>query len=107
MDFDTCYPGWYGGRAIHIHFRVVLGGQDYLVSQLFFDDALNEEISTTHPEYADRGSPDTTNVTDGILGDEADLSPYVLDTARMPDGAMLAWKRVAIRSSPDGPLCST
>lgn len=23
--FDTCFPGWYGGRAIHIHFQVKNG----------------------------------------------------------------------------------
>ena len=107
VDFDTCYPGWYPGRAIHIHFRVMLGEQQYLVSQLFFDDALNEEVCTGHPEYADRGAPNTTNVSDGILGDEADKSPYLLETERMADGAMLAWKVVAVRSSAADPVCST
>lgn len=107
VDFDTCYPGWYGGRAIHIHFRVVLDGEDYLISQLFFDDTLNEEICTGHPEYADRGLPDTTNETDNIIGGEKDKSPYILDVARMPDGAMLASKVVTIRASTGDALCAT
>ncbi|MEM9457327.1 MAG: protocatechuate 3,4-dioxygenase [Myxococcota bacterium] len=106
VDFDTCYPGWYGGRAIHIHFRVMVDGNDHLVSQLFFDDALNDEICTTHPDYAEFGAPNTLNTTDGVIGDVADLSPYLLETARMADGAMLASKVVAIRSSVDEPLCS-
>ncbi|MEM9461445.1 MAG: protocatechuate 3,4-dioxygenase [Myxococcota bacterium] len=106
VDFDTCYPGWYGGRAVHIHFRVVINGVDHLVSQLYFDDALNDEICTTHPEYADRGVPDTTNVTDLIIGSVDDLSPYVFETQRMADGAMLASKLVTIRSSSSEPLCS-
>jgi protocatechuate 3,4-dioxygenase beta subunit len=107
VGFDTCYPGWYPGRAIHIHFRVVLDGDEHLVSQLFFDDALNDEICGSHPEYAEFGAPDTNNESDGILGDERDKSPYILDTARMPDGAMLASKVIAIRSSTGDPLCST
>lgn len=107
VDFDTCYPGWYGGRAIHIHFRVVVDGNDHLISQLFFDDALNEEICTTHPDYDEFGSPDTLNTTDGIIGDVGDLAPYLLETARMADGAMLASKVVAIRASIDEPVCST
>ncbi|MCA9710924.1 MAG: protocatechuate 3,4-dioxygenase [Myxococcales bacterium] len=107
VDFDTCYPGWYGGRAIHIHFRVVLDGQEFLVSQLFFDDALNAEICTTHPEYADRGLPDTTNETDNIIGGEDDKSPNIHEIERMPYGAMLAWKTVAIRSSTQQAQCST
>jgi protocatechuate 3,4-dioxygenase beta subunit len=107
VDFDTCYPGWYPGRAIHIHFRVILKGEQLLTSQLFFDDALNDEIFASHPDYVEFGPPNTTNQTDGILGDEGDASPYILDTARMPDGAMLASKVIAIRSSTAEPLCST
>jgi protocatechuate 3,4-dioxygenase beta subunit len=106
VDFDTCYPGWYPGRAIHIHFRVIADVVGQLVSQLFFADALNEEILTTHPDYAELGAPDTTNASDSVIGGEADLSPYVLDTARMPDGAMLASKVIAIRSSVADPQCA-
>lgn len=106
VDFDTCYPGWYAGRAIHIHFRVIVRGQAFLTSQLFFDDALNEEIFASHPEYARFGQPDRTNETDGIFGGVADRSPFLLDTARMPDGAMLASKVIAIRASTAEPLCS-
>ena len=105
VDFDTCYPGWYPGRAIHIHFRVVIDDAQYLVSQLFFDDGLNEEILSNHPDYG-FGPPDTTNETDGIFGDVDDKAPYLLDVARMPDGAMLASKVIAIRSSTGDPLCS-
>lgn len=106
VDFDTCFPGWYTGRAIHIHFRVVIDGSQYLVSQLFFDDRLNDEIFTTHPEYSEFGTPDTLNTTDGVIGGVPDLGPYLLDTARMADGAMLASKVIGIRPSTDDPLCS-
>jgi protocatechuate 3,4-dioxygenase beta subunit len=107
VDFDTCYPGWYPGRAIHIHFRVILNDQEFLTSQLFFDDALNQELFASHPEYTKFGQPNTTNESDNIIGDTVDKSPYLLDTARMPDGAMLASKVIAIRSSTAEPLCST
>lgn len=99
VDFDTCYPGWYPGRAIHIHFRVTLDGQSYLISQLFFAEALSEEIFASHPDYTAFGQPDTLNGNDGVIGGEDDLSPYLLDTERMADGALLAWKLVALRSS--------
>lgn len=107
VDFDTCYPGWYSGRTVHIHFRVIVGGTEHLTSQLFFDDALSQEIFASHPEYAEFGQPDTTNATDNIIGGESDQTPYVLDTARMADGAMLASKVIAIRSSTDEALCAT
>ncbi len=106
VDFDTCFPGWYSGRAIHIHFRVVRDQQVYATSQLFFADELNAEVFATHPDYGEFGPPNTTNTTDGIFGDQADKPRYLLDTARMPDGAMLASKVIAVRSSLQDPTCS-
>jgi protocatechuate 3,4-dioxygenase beta subunit len=106
VDFDTCYPGWYPGRAIHIHVRVILNGDEHLVSQLFFDDGLIAEIFVSHPDYAEFGAPNTNNQTDGVIAGVRDKSPYILDSARMPDGAMLASKVIAIRSSPPEPLCT-
>lgn len=99
IDFDTCFPGWYSSRAIHIHFRVYLEGQLTLTSQLFFDDALNEAIFDSHPDYAEFGQPDTVNTTDNVIGGVDDLTPYILDVARMADGAMLASKAIAIAGS--------
>jgi len=107
VSFDTCFPGWYPSRAIHIHFRVHLGSDTYLTSQLFFDDSLVAEIFATHPEYMGFGQPDTTNDTDNVIGDEADQSPYILTTERMPDGAMLASKVITIRDSLSTMLCMT
>jgi len=105
VDFDTCLPGWYIGRAIHIHFRVLLGEDAHVVSQLFFSQALTEEICGSHIEYASRGLPDTTNDDDPVLAG-ALVDPYLLSWSKQPDGAMLAWKRLVIRSSPATTLCS-
>lgn len=106
VDFDTCFPGWYNGRAIHIHFRVYVGEDAYVVSQLFFSDALNMEIFASHPDYQEFGQPNTTSTNDNIIGDTADKTPYMLDVARMPDGAMLASKVIGIRSSLQDAKCS-
>ena len=38
VEFATIYPGWYRGRAVHIHLRVHRGGATVLTSQLFFPD---------------------------------------------------------------------
>src|SRR5258706_14922 len=37
--FTTIYPGWYRGRAVHIHFKVHPDATKVFTSQLFFDDA--------------------------------------------------------------------
>lgn len=90
VDFDTCFPGWYRGRTIHIHFTVTANGKSF-TSQLVFDDTLVAEIFSTHAEYKGFGQPDTVNTTDNVVG-RGDLATYTLATARMSDGAMLASK---------------
>lgn len=104
VDFDSCLPGWYRGRAVHIHFTVRIGEDEYVTSQLAFDQELVDEITTTHPDYADRGAPDTTNSEDGILS--SNLANFLVSTERMSDGALLAWKTIVIRSSLDEEPCS-
>lgn len=90
--FNTCFPGWYRGRAIHIHFQVFVNGTSTEVSQLFFPEALTAAIFTSHPVYASFGQPDTSLASDNIIGSVSDKSPYIVDYARMTDGAMLASK---------------
>ncbi|WP_225413426.1 dioxygenase family protein [Stigmatella hybrida] len=104
VDFDSCFPGWYSSRTIHIHFTVRLNGDEYVTSQLVFDDALDDEIITTQPLYNARGPRDTTNATDNVVS--ADSAPdYSFQTQRMSDGAMLAWKTLVIRSSLSNARC--
>ncbi|MDX2087215.1 MAG: hypothetical protein SFX73_05170 [Kofleriaceae bacterium] len=100
VTFDTCFPGWYPGRAIHIHFSVRIGGDVYLVSQLFFAQPLIDEIFSCHPDYVAYGAPDTPNANDGVVAN-GNVAPYLVETARMPDGAMLASKVIAIRGAGD------
>ena len=64
--FMTIYPGWYSGRAVHIHFKVRPNETQAFTSQLFFDDTLSQQVFANEP-YAVRGStPDTLNSTDNI-----------------------------------------
>ena len=105
VHFDTCYPGWYPGRAIHIHFQVTLNNQTFATSQLFFDEALTSEIFATHPEYEEFGQPDTTQDTDGVLNGADEISDYTLEVAQMTDKAMLASKVITLRASVNQPGC--
>jgi protocatechuate 3,4-dioxygenase beta subunit len=67
--FTTIYPGWYSGRAVHIHFKVHPDETKVFTSQLFFDDTLSQQVFTQEP-YASKGStPDTLNSTDNIYQD--------------------------------------
>lgn len=66
-EFRTIYPGWYTGRAVHIHVKVNLGGSETFTGQLFFDDATTAAAYEAEP-YAARDAPDTPNSADGIFG---------------------------------------
>jgi protocatechuate 3,4-dioxygenase beta subunit len=96
--FDTCFPGWYRGRAIHIHLQVLLPGgtKATTVSQVFFAEGLITEVFATHPDYATYGQPDTPNPSDGIYAGIG--ASGIVETARMTDGAMLAWKQIVVRT---------
>lgn len=70
VDFTTIYPGWYPGRAVHIHFKIqspAEGGKAVeFTSQLFFDEALSARVFT-RPPYADHGPLDQKNEEDWIF----------------------------------------
>jgi protocatechuate 3,4-dioxygenase beta subunit len=69
--FQTIFPGWYSGRAVHIHVKAHLGGTDSYTGQLFFDDAVTEAVYEAEP-YNMRPGPDTPNEADGIFGQGGD-----------------------------------
>jgi protocatechuate 3,4-dioxygenase beta subunit len=82
-QFTTVYPGWYSGRAVHIHFKIRLfsGSQKTyeFTSQFFFPDSLNDQVYLQSP-YSSKGNPDTPNSRDGIYnggGSQLLLTPVV------------------------------
>ena len=73
--FTTIFPGWYRGRAVHVHFKVRTdaGGQPYeFTSQLYFDEALIDQVHAQAP-YAARGRRSTTNADDRTFRDGGEI----------------------------------
>jgi protocatechuate 3,4-dioxygenase beta subunit len=69
-QFLTIFPGWYGGRAVHLHFKIrsargAVPGYTF-TSQLYFDDAVTERVFAVEP-YASRGRRWMRNEDDGIF----------------------------------------
>ncbi|HEY5544236.1 MAG TPA: intradiol ring-cleavage dioxygenase [Candidatus Binatia bacterium] len=58
-EFLTIYPGWYQGRAVHIHFKIRSAGQgsraDEFTSQLYFDEAVSDQVFKQAPYNNQRG----------------------------------------------------
>lgn len=67
VAFTTIYPGAYPGRAVHVHFKVRSdagrGRAHEFTSQLFFDDALTDQVHA-RPPYS--GARRMRNERDGI-----------------------------------------
>jgi protocatechuate 3,4-dioxygenase beta subunit len=92
-EFTTIYPGWYPGRAVHIHFKIrtigANGAAYEFTSQLFFDEAITDQVHVQEP-YAAKGTRNTLNARDGIYqsgGDQLLLAPTLEGdtfTARFP-----------------------
>ena len=68
VEFRTVYPGWYGGRTVHIHAKVHLDKKTVLTSQLFFDEQVSEVVYKRAP-YSQRTGRETFNDTDGIFNE--------------------------------------
>jgi len=68
VTFTTIYPGWYQGRATHIHAEVTIGGRSVKVTQIAFPESVNNTVHASGV-YASRGSNPTSNASDGIFAD--------------------------------------
>jgi protocatechuate 3,4-dioxygenase beta subunit len=111
VTFHTIWPGWYSGRAVHIHFKVRTGGLEF-TSQLFFTDAMNAQVCATAP-YASRGTPDVSDSADNIYGSDgaslllhptASGSGYAADfSAGIAGGSSASRTRATRRSPPRSP----
>ena len=86
VGFTTIYPGAYPGRAVHIHFKVRTGGgggrAHEFTSQLFFDDALTDQVHA-RPPYAG-GARRMRNGRDGIYREAG--AQLILAVAPSGDG---------------------
>ena len=49
VTFTTIYPGWYQGRATHIHAEVTINGVSRKVTQIAFPEAVNNTVHTAEP----------------------------------------------------------
>jgi protocatechuate 3,4-dioxygenase beta subunit len=82
-NFLTVYPGWYQGRAVHIHVKVrIFNGESEtyeFTSQFFFDESVTDEIFKTSP-YNTHGMRDTLNSTDSIYRGSSSTGTITADS---------------------------
>ena len=75
VQFVSIYPGWYPGRAVHIHFKVSLHNTTLLTSQFYLPDEVSTQVYR-QAIYEKRGEQDTLVSNDRFFlraGDYKDL----------------------------------
>ena len=88
VTFTSIYPGWYSGRAPHIHVHIYnSGGTSLLVTQIAFDQTVNNTVYA-QGTYKSHGLQDTTNTNDNVFSDgvTTELASF---TGSVADGYVL------------------
>jgi protocatechuate 3,4-dioxygenase beta subunit len=95
VTFTTIYPGWYQGRATHIHVEVARAGQSLKVTQIAFPEDISNQVHT-QGVYASRGVNTTTNARDGIFADG--VSTQMATVTGSPASGMQATFRCGVNA---------
>ena len=68
VTFTTIYPGWYGGRATHIHVDVFRNGSLVKTTQIAFPETVSSAVYASGV-YAAKGQNSTSNASDNVFSD--------------------------------------
>ncbi|CCG98046.1 intradiol ring-cleavage dioxygenase [Fibrella aestuarina BUZ 2] len=71
VSFTSIFPGWYSGRAPHIHVHIYnSAGKSLLVTQIAFPyDVTNTVYTTATAQGYTKGAQDTLNERDNVFSD--------------------------------------
>jgi protocatechuate 3,4-dioxygenase beta subunit len=84
VRFATIFPGWYPGRATHIHFQVFVDGEVVATSQLAFPEDVTSAVYDS-ALYAGKGQSTTSTDDDMVFRDGVEQELLSL-TGNVADG---------------------
>jgi protocatechuate 3,4-dioxygenase beta subunit len=84
-SFTTIYPGWYQGRATHIHVEVTMNGRSVKATQIAFPEAVNNAVHSQGAYATGRGPKPIANASDGIFADSL-ASELITPTGNVTSG---------------------
>lgn len=102
--FKTIYPGWYSGRATHIHFRVFVDDATVLTGQTFFPEAVNEFIYANVPDYTGRPKQRLVINANDRVATEADPDHRAYCAIKEERDHYLATLTLAVSRKPVAPV---
>jgi protocatechuate 3,4-dioxygenase beta subunit len=110
VQFTTVYPGWYEGRAIHIHVKVrsaeALPNPFEWTSQFYLNNSINEQVHK-QPPYSDHGPVAMLNEEDGIYAGpstdgliQANAGKYLmLNLSEDPNGGYIGTFNIGVNAT--------
>ena len=73
VTFRTIFPGWYRGRAPHIHVEIFDSNlKSLLVTQIAFPTDISDIVYSRATQFYTKGKQDTANEADGVFADSLD-----------------------------------
>jgi protocatechuate 3,4-dioxygenase beta subunit len=70
VTFTSVFPGWYSGRAPHIHVHVYsASGSSLMITQIAFPTDVCDTVYSTATNYYKKGKQDTSNASDNVFSD--------------------------------------
>lgn len=89
VSFISIFPGWYQGRAPHVHVEVLsASGTSILVTQIAFPETVSSTVYLSE-NYVSHGQADTSNTKDNVFSDSLDDELATL-TGNITDGYTLS-----------------
>jgi len=89
VSFLSIFPGWYQGRAPHIHVEVLsASGSSLLVTQIAFPETISSTVYSS-TNYAAHGQADTSNTKDNVFSDSL-VDELATLTGNLTDGYTLS-----------------
>ena len=89
VSFISIFPGWYQGRAPHVHIEVLIAsGSSLLVTQIAFPENVSSEVYSS-TNYVAHGQSDTSNTKDNVFSDSLADELATL-TGNLTDGYTLS-----------------
>jgi len=67
-EFRSIYPGYYVGRAIHIHFKVHVGNRAFLTNQALLPESVNAAVMAVAPYNVPRKGKRIANAQEADWG---------------------------------------
>ncbi|MHA4895758.1 dioxygenase family protein [Pedobacter sp. PWIIR3] len=90
VNFTTIFPGWYSGRATHIHVHVYsTSGNSIKITQIAFPEGSGSAVSLVNG-YKKGMSGYTTNANDNVFSDDMLKIEVATVTGSLADGFALA-----------------